>query len=373
MPPRLSILAVAVLIFVLGHVQPLRAQPKSAGDWPVFRGNASQTGVADSDLPDKLAVRWSFKGQASIESSPIIAGATVFVATTNGKLYALDLASGMKKWEYDAGPLKATPAARNGTVYVGDLKGNFHAVDAVSGKKRWMLSVDADIHGPANFARDNILFGSDDHHLYCVSAKGEIVWQCETKEKIRSGPAVHGDHVFVAGCDQALHIIEIATGKEVNAVPLGGHVGASVALAGGHVYVGNMANQFLAVDWNKKNVLWQFEARKGAQPFYSSAAVTDDLVIAGSRDKNIRAWKRGAGVPAWEFPTKGRVDSSPVVAGKRVIVGSLDGHLYVLDLARGSEIARFDLGSIASSPAVGGQCVVVATFQGDVYCLAAKK
>src|SRR6266496_3918600 len=44
-------------------------------------------------------------------------------------LYALDLASGKKQWQYRAeGGIKAAPAVRAGAVYVGDLAGQFHCV-----------------------------------------------------------------------------------------------------------------------------------------------------------------------------------------------------------------------------------------------------
>jgi outer membrane protein assembly factor BamB len=95
--------------------------------------------------------------------------------------------------------------------------------------------------------------------------------------------------------------------------------------------------------------------------------------VVGSRDKHVRAWQRQTGKELWAFATKGRVDSSPVVVDQRVFVGSVDGHLYVLELARGTELARFALGPITNSPAVGGQSVVVATVDGEIYCLGAKK
>ena len=37
-----------------------------------------------------------------------------------------------KKWEYKAGPIKASPAYRDGGVYVGDSNGLFHCVDAAN-------------------------------------------------------------------------------------------------------------------------------------------------------------------------------------------------------------------------------------------------
>ena len=81
--------------------------------------------------------------------------------------------------------------------------------------------------------------------------------------------------------------------------------------------------------------------------------------------RRARAWQRQTGKVAWSFATNGRVDSSPVIVDQRVLIGSVDGHLYVLDLLRGTELTRFELGPITNSVAVGGQCVIV--------CLGAKK
>ena len=363
-----------LLAGVIGFFTPLAAQEKPATDWPVFRGNSLQTGVAASSLPDELAVRWSFKTESAVQGSPVIFDQTVFVAGLDNHLYALDLVTGKKKWAYKAAPFKTTPAVRDGAVYVGDMRGIFHCVDAATGKKRWTVATDAQIVSSANFAQDNIVFGSDAHHLYCVNPEGKIVWQFETKEKLQSTPAVVGDRVLIAGCDHTLHVVDSVKGQKVAAIPLGGHVGASVAVCGDHAYVGNMANQFLAVDWKKSAVLWQFAAKRGGQAFFCSAAVTDELVVVGSRDKQVRALNRQTGKEVWAFATKGKVDSSPVIVDKRVLVGSVDGHLYVLDLATGAQRARFDLGGpITNASAVGGQCVVVATFSGEVFCLGAKK
>lgn len=354
-------------------ISELHAQPNAADDWPIFRGNSSQTGVADTTLPNVLSVRWTFNTGNTIEGSPVISQQTVFFGTSNGLLLALDLSSGKKKWEYKTAGILATPSVRDGAVYVGDVKGDFHCVDIATGKGRWKLPTGGVICSPANFAQDKILFGSYDTHLYCVSKDGKLLWKCKTKEKLHGAPAVASDQILIAGCDQVLHVVDLATGKDAQPMSLEGHVAASVALRNDHLYVGSMSNQFLAVDWKKGAILWRFEAKKGAQPFFASAAVTDDLVITGGRDKQVRALNRKSGKEIWSFATKGRVDSSPVVAGQRVVVGSLDGHLYVLDLKRGAELAKFDMGPISGSPAVGGQCIVVTTILGDVYCVGAKK
>ncbi len=135
-----------------------------------------------------------------------------------------------------------------------------------------------------------------------------------------------------------------------------------------------MSSQVLAVNWQKPEVGWQFEAAMRKQPFYASVAATDKLVIAGSRDKRVYGLDRQTGKEVWHFATGGRVESSPVVAGPRVYVGSMDNYLYVLDLEKGTEVQKIDLGSpVVGSPAVAEGRLVIGTNDGTVYCLGSKK
>jgi outer membrane protein assembly factor BamB len=63
------------------------------------------------------------------------------------------------------------------------------------------------------------------------------------------------------------------------------------------------------------------------------------------------------------------VESSPVVAGDRVIVGSDDGRLYIVSLADGKERWNYELGQpIQSSPAVVDGHIVIGCDDGSVYC-----
>jgi outer membrane protein assembly factor BamB len=136
-----------------------------------------------------------------------------------------------------------------------------------------------------------------------------------------------------------------------------------------------MANEVKAIDVRKGEVRWTFRPDAlGRQGFFSSPAVTDKLVVIGSRDKNVYAIDRARGKQVWRFPTGSQVDSSPVVAGDRVVFGSLDKHLYVLDLRSGRRLQKVDLkGPISASPVVVGGRVLIGTQNGTLYCLGAKK
>ena len=57
----------------------------------------------------------------------------------------------------------------------------------------------------------------------------------------------------------------------------------------------------------------------------------------------MHAVDRADGKPAWTFRTRGRVDSSPVLAGDRLVFGSEDGRLYVLDAGTGQETWSYEI------------------------------
>jgi RNA polymerase sigma factor (sigma-70 family) len=347
---------------------------KPADDWPLFRGNSLQTGVAESTLADKLEILWKYETQDAIEAAAGIADGVVYVGSLDEHLYALDLKSGEKKWDYKAGPIAAPVSVRGKLIYVGDSDGVFHCIGP-EGKKNWSFKTGREIKSGANFAGDSILFGSSDEHLYCVNSDGTLAWKFEVSGgPVLGTPVVVDGRTFAAGCDNTLHVLNVADGKERDTLDLGGPVAASPAVVGDRLYVGTMTNQVLGVDWKKPALEWTFEPEDRSQPFYASAAVTDKLVIVGSRDRLVHALDRKTGKEEWNFPTNGKVDSSPVVVGGRVYFGSADGNLYVLDAAKGTLIQKIDLrGPISASPAVAGGRLVIGTEKNVVYCLGAKK
>jgi outer membrane protein assembly factor BamB len=347
---------------------------KLAGDWPLFRGNALQTGVADSVLPDTLEIIWTFKAKDAIEAAAAIADGVVYIGSLDEHLYALNLKTGEKKWEYKAGPIAAPPSVRGKLIYVGDSDGIFHCIDG-EGKKKWSYETGGEIKSGANFAGDFVLFGSSDEHLYCLKMNGDLAWKFQVSGgPVLGTPVVVDGRTFAAGCDSTLHVLNVADGKEQAKLDLGGQVAASAAVVGDRLYVGTMTNQVLGIDWKKPALDWKFEPEDRAEPFYASAAVTETLVIAGSRDRLVHALNRKTGKEEWNFPTNGKVDSSPVIVGDRVYFGSADGKLYVLDAAKGTLIQKVDLrGPISASPAVAGGRLVIGTEKNVVYCLGTKK
>lgn len=345
---------------------------RGSAEWPSFRGNPQLTGVAAADLQGDLQVRWKFQVKEGVESTAAIAGGIVYVGGNDGILYALDAAKGTPVWKYEAGaPIRSSPGVHEGAVFFGDSDGIFHAVDARGGTKRWTFTAEGEIVSSANFAGQRVLFGSYDGHLYCLNAgDGKLMWKFETEGNVHGTPGLAGDKVLVAGCDERLRVVRLEDGTEAAKVNMEAYSGASAATKESDVFVGTFGNQVLGIDWTNARVTWTYDDPEEDFAFYSSAAVGDDTIVIGGRDKRVYAFEPSTGKKKWVFETRGRVDASPVISGRRVFVGSYDGVLYALNLADGKPSWRFEAGSaIVASPAVA-DCLVISNEEGTIFCLA---
>lgn len=340
-------------------------------NWRMFRGNPELTGTAHGSLPDKLKVLWTFETGEPVTATAAIVDGVVYAGADDGTLYALSLADGKPHWNYKANEaIRSSPTVVGGAIYVGDDEGVMHCIDLETGKRRWIFQTEAQINSSPTPAGDRLVFGSYNGLVYCLAAKdGKLIWKYETRGRVHGTPGVSDGRVLVAGCDEFLHVLRLDDGKVEREISMGSVSGASAAIRGPHVFVGTYGGTFLNVNWKAGKIVWQFHDPELEFPFLSSAAVTDDAVFFGGRDKRLRALDPTDGHIRWTFVTKGRIDSSPVVVGNRVFVGSSDGNLYSVDRATGREVWRFEAGApISASAAVASGRLVIGDEDGVIYC-----
>jgi outer membrane protein assembly factor BamB len=131
--------------------------PTPAGSWPYPNGDLANTRVAAGSVissanVSRLRQAWSFRltGSAvhaaptygSLAAAPVVTNGVVYMQDLNANVYALSLATGKLKWEYQANsPEKSGPgpdgvAVAGGTVY-GDTSTTVFALNASTGKTVW--------------------------------------------------------------------------------------------------------------------------------------------------------------------------------------------------------------------------------------------
>jgi outer membrane protein assembly factor BamB len=160
------------------------------------------------------ALRWRFKTQDGITSSPVIDGDTLYFGSNDKKVYAITGLSGSApaapkvKWTFATGDqVNATPLLDGGVLYIGGTDKVFYALDAASGKKLWSATLEGRIYGRAAVYKNLVFVGAGpgDGRLYAYDAKtGQPFWKYETNTKIQGDVVIEGDHLFVVSGDGQL-------------------------------------------------------------------------------------------------------------------------------------------------------------------------
>ncbi|HET6372818.1 MAG TPA: PQQ-binding-like beta-propeller repeat protein, partial [Candidatus Polarisedimenticolia bacterium] len=110
---------------------------------------------------------------------------TVYVGCRDAHVYAVDAATGRKRWDYPTSKswVIGTPAVRDATVYVGTSdSARFMAIDARTGRLKFNVDVKAYVFSSAALAGELAYVGNHNGKLYAINAKtGALAWEFQTE------------------------------------------------------------------------------------------------------------------------------------------------------------------------------------------------
>jgi outer membrane protein assembly factor BamB len=294
-------------------------------------------------------VRWRRRLHRCTAASPAVAGGLVFQTFLNpnpcnsdrtdvpGMVTAYDARTGRLRWRRLIGPTETSPLVAGGSVYVGDWRGTVYALAARTGRVRWTYQTGGAVKGAAALAGGRLYVGSYDHHVYSLDARtGKLIWRASAQARLGSQgtfystPAVAYGRVYIGSTDGKVYSFGAASGKLRWSQSTGGYVYGSPAVWQRRVFVGSHSGSFYALDAATGDVVWEFAA--GGR-ISGSATVLGRFVYFSTLDGRTYALDRRTGRRVWSFPD-GKY--TPVVADsarKRVyLVGYT--RLYALAPAR---------------------------------------
>lgn len=369
-------------IFILFVLQILRTTPalnaaeipaSPKNRWSMFRGNHAMTGVSAGSLAANPKLLWRIETKSSIDATAAIADGAIYIGTMDGQFLALRLTDGGEVWKFISpmgDPIQSSACVSEDLVYFGDGAGAFRAMDRKTGKPRWEFKADSEIISSPIVVNGAVLFGSYDEHLYALdAATGKERWRFRTSGPVHCSPSLVNGQVAVAGCDGFVRLVAVADGKETRSLELGGNIASTPAVLGNRFFLGTMGNQVVCIDAGAMQRVWEYENKEQQFPFFSSPAVTNDLVLIGGRDKQLHALEQTSGKRRWAFRAKGRIDSPAVVVGTRGYFGSHDGSIYGVNLATGKKEWEHVTGApIVAGPAIADERLIVGDQDGRIYC-----
>ncbi|KAA6460445.1 pyrrolo-quinoline quinone [Acidobacteria bacterium AB60] len=331
----------------------------------MFRGNAQHTGdYGDQGIGQLAGIKWKFQAEGQLISSPALAEGTIFIASTTGKVYAIDRETGTQKWKIDLKTrITSTPAVNEGLVYFTAFDGNFYALEGSTGKTRWTFKTG----GERRFSG---------RHLHGMQPAAEIM--PDPWDSWLSSPAVWRGMVYFGSGDGNVYALNAADGALKWKFKTGDVVHASPAIDAGLVLIGSWDSYFYALDAVTGVERWKFKTGEdpdthNQQGIQSSAAVAGGMVYFGCRDSHLYALDEATGEKRWAYGTKGSwVLSSPAVSNGKVYFATSDtALLYVADARTGSIdfAVGFNGWPVYSSPAVAGEMLYVGSTDGTLEAL----
>ena len=163
-------------------------------------------------------------------------------------------------------------------------------------------------------------------------------WKFPVKKQIFSSPAVAGGVVYIHVRDDHVYALDAGDGtlvwKTLAPSPqkfwdpvFMDPSKSSPAVDGTRVYLG-IHRELTALDRRTGKVLWKAETGRKVD---STPLIVGETVYVGSDDKNFYAFEAATGKKIWSYGTKGRVSSSPNYGEGLILIGSNDGFLYAFE------------------------------------------
>jgi len=339
-------------------------------DWATFHGDNARSGFsAEKYIKPPLSVRWGFSTGGNIWSSPAVVVGVLFVGSSDGKLYSIDVANGDMRWAFRTGnAIFSSPTVDKGVVYFGSTDHIFYAIDAESGTLKWYFeSGDPITSSPA--VKDNtVYFGSWDGYLYALSTSGSLKWKFKTDGAIYSSPAIARGKVFFGSSDGKVYALDEETGSIAWTFQTDDYVSATPLITSKIVYVGSWDGNMYAISSDDGKLLWKFRTGGG---IYSSAAVFEDTIIFGSYDGKLYSLDKFKGILKWFYSSLDSVyHSSPVVANGIAYIGlGYKNKVQAFKARTGEYLWNYPTGaSVGATPAISETNMYIAASDGKIYC-----
>ena len=335
-----------------------------------------------------LTVRTLWQADLGRAGTPFLAPAftdgKVYAAGSDGKVVALDAASGRQVWSVTVdADIAAGVGADTATVVVASARGTVFAFDAATGKQRWKVKASTEVLSAPAVGSGVVVVRSMDNKIVAYDVEsGERRWVVQRTAPalvLRAAPGIviNDGVAFIALPAGRLLAINTATGTARWDAPVAEPRGATElervadvsgvpALLGREVCATAYQGRIACVDTGNGSLRWAREFSADVGP-----AMDQRYVFAADELGSLAGFSRDTGGSLWRSTAlRGRGLSAPVSFGRAVVVGDKEGYLHFLSREEGAMLARTSVGAqVRAAPVVTGANLVVQTVEGKLIAL----
>jgi outer membrane protein assembly factor BamB len=273
--------------------------------------------------------RWSARLTGMIVGGVLLAGDTIFVATSRpeGRVQALATDNGKRLWRVSADPVAAPLAMIGGLLIAETQRGDVLALDPRSGKIRWRRRVGS-ARGAAVPAGSRALLVSTTDSLFRLSlADGSISRRVKSPGTVLSSWITYRGSLVAGTADSQLVSIDPATLQRNWAMPVDAPILGAPAAMGETLFVATRIGSVYRLDPGPEPEMKPIA--KLEWPITAPVTIVEGQILLGGADGTIRAL-RSDGSESWRVRVWRPVELGPVplVDGLLTIGGNGDLHRY---------------------------------------------
>ena len=322
------------------------------------------------------------KGERRLWSrrAPAVQGGRAYATDHEGRVFALDLASGAEIWSIETGlRLGGSVGLGEGYLLVGGLDGDVLALDVFNGAERWRTRITSEVLAAPIVSRGVVVVRSHDGRVFGLALDdGTRRWVYDRAVPALSlrgnGPMLAEGGLVFAGYDSG-HVVAlrledgVELWEQLVAVPEGRteldrmvDVDGDLALSEGVVYAVSFRNRLLAIEGGSGRPL--FDRDIGA---YGGIALAGERLIVADTKGTVWAINSRTGSAMWrQEGLANRWLGTPAIHANAAVVGDLEGYLHWIDLDSGRIVAREQLGkrAIRATPKVADGVLVAVDTHG---------
>lgn len=277
---------------------------------------ADATGKVNATAAKSGATLWSTDLNLPISAGPTVGEDKVVVATSNGKVVALDLQGNAVWISTTSSEILAAPLITNGMVLVHTMDGGLSAFSTVDGRQLWRYS----------------------HNLPPLMLRRSST-PIVANNKIIAGFA-NGKIMSMRKQDGAVEwSYDVARGKGRTDLQRMSDISADPVEQNGIIYAVGYQGNLVALRQDNGQILWERDLGS-----FSGFTVADNLLFLAGNTGNIYALDTKSGDTFWlQEDLEGRRLSRPAVMGNYVVIGDDDGVVHWFDKSSGARLARFSI------------------------------